>query len=665
MMMMISQPPSQTCTTTSPVASSSKYNHPMTIEPSSNTPSSSSGQWNPADMSDIPFAATLYPTEEEFLKPIEYVESIRHIGEKYGIVKIVPPEKYKLEPAEDFSDLEVSASAFKFICKIQNINQLQFRNLEQKRKFEKMVRNGEFPSNNDNNIIQPVEETSKDILVSDDATQNLKRKIEELFPNTETPEKRLKNSPTSHIKTESESVTQASSSTTETGNTSAKDDLFGFERTKKPISLKKYKEMADKFFRDYFTERIQRGTTVTLPQKEKKKLAKNGGFKKVEGVNYFEDINHITADDIEREYWRIVHNPEEQIQVQYGNDLPVSEHKSFFPPSWKCGWDANLLPKLPDSLLSFLNIDIPGVNIPMLYIGMLFSSFCWHVEDHFMYALNFIHHGAGKQWYGIPACGADKFEQVFRKLFPHLIDGQPAILHMLVTQISPTILAREGVPVYKLHHEPGTIVVTFPRAYHAGFNQGFNIAESVNFTSYSWLQYNRLAMSKYYECKRQTTFPSEQLIISAATSILSGKRQKGSSKFFDTTCKFMKEELEHIFNNEKEFRTELLQLISEKEARQMPCISNRNIEKLRTCSQKDNNIRCCECNSDCYISAVTMKEKKKENHYCLRCAIKRAMQDKTFAAKCYIIERLSVEGLAQLHEKFEKLVQSLSISSEK
>eukprot|EP00962_Isochrysis_galbana_P030141 scaffold9749_cov39-Isochrysis_galbana.AAC.1 len=32
------------------------------------------------------------------------------------------------------------------------------------------------------------------------------------------------------------------------------------------------------------------------------------------------------------------------------------------------------------SLLRFVNYDIPGVNTPMLYFGMLFSMFCWHVE---------------------------------------------------------------------------------------------------------------------------------------------------------------------------------------------------------------------------------------------------------------------------------------------
>ncbi len=57
-----------------------------------------------------------------------------------------------------------------------------------------------------------------------------------------------------------------------------------------------------------------------------------------------------------------------------------------------------MLPKCPASVLRLLEADIPGVTSPMLYIGMLFATFCWHVEDNYLYSINYQHLGAAKTW---------------------------------------------------------------------------------------------------------------------------------------------------------------------------------------------------------------------------------------------------------------------------
>lgn len=53
---------------------------------------------------------------------------------------------------------------------------------------------------------------------------------------------------------------------------------------------------------------------------------------------------------------------------------------------------------------------------------------------------------------------------------------------------SPTLLSQSSVRPDVLVQHAGEFVVTFPRGYHAGFNLGFNCAESVNFALESWVE---------------------------------------------------------------------------------------------------------------------------------------------------------------------------------
>lgn len=94
-------------------------------------------------------------------------------------------------------------------------------------------------------------------------------------------------------------------------------------------------------------------------------------------------------------------------------------------------------------------------------------------------SINYQHCGASKTWYGIPGHAALEFERVVRE---HVYttdilssDGEDGAFDVLLgktTLFPPNILLEHKVPVYKAVQKPGEFVITFPRAYHAGFSHG-------------------------------------------------------------------------------------------------------------------------------------------------------------------------------------------------
>lgn len=80
--------------------------------------------------------------------------------------------------------------------------------------------------------------------------------------------------------------------------------------------------------------------------------------------------------------------------------------------------------------------------------------------------------GETKTWYGIPGADAEKFEQAIKGEAPELFEQQPGLLYQLVTMMNPGRLKEAGVDVLACDQRPNEFVITFPKAYHCGFNHG-------------------------------------------------------------------------------------------------------------------------------------------------------------------------------------------------
>jgi histone demethylase JARID1 len=86
-----------------------------------------------------------------------------------------------------------------------------------------------------------------------------------------------------------------------------------------------------------------------------------------------------------------------------------------------------------------------------------------------------VHWGETKTWYGIPGQDAEKFEAAIKREAPDLFEAQPDLLFQLVTLMNPKRVADAGVKVYACNQRAGEFVITFPKAYHAGFNHGVRL----------------------------------------------------------------------------------------------------------------------------------------------------------------------------------------------
>ncbi|XP_071387125.1 lysine-specific demethylase 4A-like [Centroberyx affinis] len=207
-------------------------------------------------------------------------------------------------------------------------------------------------------------------------------------------------------------------------------------------------------------------------------------FRKTSNMDKFCNPRYVDFEELERKFWKnLTFNP-----PLYGADVSGT----LYDPD-VTEWNIGHLNTILDTVENESGIKIKGVNTPYLYFGMWKSTFAWHTEDMDLYSINYLHFGEPKSWYVVPPEHGKRLERLAKGFFPGNAQSCEAFLRHKMTLISPSILKKYGIPFEKVTQEAGQFIVTFPFGYHAGFNHGFNCAESTNFATQRWIDYGKQA----------------------------------------------------------------------------------------------------------------------------------------------------------------------------
>uniref|UniRef100_A0A8D0YWZ8 Lysine-specific demethylase 4A n=2 Tax=Sus scrofa TaxID=9823 RepID=A0A8D0YWZ8_PIG len=235
-------------------------------------------------------------------------------------------------------------------------------------------------------------------------------------------------------------------------------------------------------------------------------------FRKIANSDKYCTPRYSEFEELERKYWKnLTFNP-----PIYGADVNGTLYEQHVDE-----WNIGRLRTILDLVEKESGITIEGVNTPYLYFGMWKTSFAWHTEDMDLYSINYLHFGEPKSWYSVPPEHGKRLERLAKGFFPGSAQSCEAFLRHKMTLISPLMLKKYGIPFDKVTQEAGEFMITFPYGYHAGFNHGFNCAESTNFATRRWIEYlakhrigtkrHRVCLEIPQEVSQSELFPKEEL----------------------------------------------------------------------------------------------------------------------------------------------------------
>uniref|UniRef100_A0A671LZM3 Protein Jumonji-like n=1 Tax=Sinocyclocheilus anshuiensis TaxID=1608454 RepID=A0A671LZM3_9TELE len=344
--------------------------------------------------------------------------------------------------------------------------------------------------------------------------------------------------------------------------------------------------------------------------------------------------------EVEREYWRLVEEKECHVAVHCGR-VDTKTHGSGFPvgksePFSKHGWNLTVLSNNSGSILRHLGA-VPGVTIPWLNIGMVFSTSCWCRDQNSLPYIDYLHTGADCIWYCIPAEEKSKLDKVVHTLLQ--ANGTPG-LEMLERNImiSPEVLRRKGVKVYRTVQQSGQFMVCFPGTFVSKVCCGYSVSETVHFANPQWMKLGYEAAKDLKRRRIEEPFSTEKLLYQITTC------ERDNKQLMNAVSSLIKD----LRDAEISQRRDLFEAGLRLSARYgTHCDSQADKKKQQRSRYTEDTAdrRCQVCQHLCYLSMVVHESDNVV--FCLECALR------------YIQKRRSPRGLKMMFRFTEEQINSL------
>ncbi|KZC08440.1 Protein Jumonji [Dufourea novaeangliae] len=598
-------------------------------------------------------APTFHPSEKDFQDPLEYIDKIRPIAEKFGICRVVPPPNFKPE-CKVSDDMRFTAynqyvhrmlhrwgpnvkemMAIKTYLATQSITLTHppwiggmevdlphlyqtvqslggLKEVIEKKKWQKVADGMKIPKSAQDRVTKLDDIYCKYLLPYDTLSPEERGK---LFDEVEA----------EWVRRESRALQRQNAPTNDNEEDEEDDSSDEIEECivkGRNMPLNAFYRIARNTQRMWFGENQRSGNET-------------------EGAS---------ADEVENAFWKHVAERKRHVCVHAasidssGRGFGFSVAKNS--PFARHPWNLKVLTNNAGSVLRALG-PIMGVTVPTLHVGMLFSACCWYRDPHGLPWIEYLHTGAKKIWYGIPDEHNNNFREALSKMVPRYCKNKTIWLPSDTAMVPPELLVSNGVSLCQTVQEPGQFIIVFPKAFTSSICTGYVVSESVYFAQLSWLETAEQVFKDIQDSCEPSIFSFERLLI----NIINDSRSH---------IDVMKQILPSVIKiREKEITyRKQLDAVGLTNTERLPLPDSGKRKKGKKVKEDDGDFECETCRANLFVSLVSNSHD--DSVYCLTHALQLLSRKKQALKYCTLMYTYDEDELDDLIHKLEDRIEAKS-----